>query len=258
MQLLEQLGTISFEIGSGCNYAHSFCPITDPLRYPPEELATPLDKTVVGDFLKAARENGFKGHVGWNIYCEPLLYAERMADWISFILVSSPDTKFSLLTNGRLLDFKHKSLLQKFNKICITLYSRDDEKRVIPLLESGLLEGVSEVVLGYTWLSEYLLRHPSNIGTFLTSPDERIRVYDVPPSQIYTPCARPMHDMEINYYGNVRMCCIDYRGSMKIGNICRDPAQIVIESFIKTAQEAAKGTPPICSKCKSLWSNCAM
>jgi hypothetical protein len=122
----------------------------------------------------------------------------------------------------------------------------------------GVLKGI-EVSIGYTQAVS-LISPIEGAAGFKTVPDERIQIYDVHPTSRpdYRPspgCQRPsISDFPITYYGEVRMCCADYRGTVKIGNIMRDDHDKLIDRFIQVADQAAAGTNhEICRNCAQLW-----
>ena len=255
---LKNLRSVSFEIGVGCNCAHSFCPIVDPARHPLEEGRTPLHRVAIRDFVKVLYEKGFNGFIGWSIYNEPLMYRDRIEECTDCISRAFPQAKYSMITNGKLLSMSIQPFLRRFKSICITIYSKEDYEHVRRMIEGGLLAGI-DVSIGYTQFVMTVDPIPG-VSSFRTTPDERIQIYDVhktarPDHRPTSGCMRPtLSDLPVTYYGEVRMCCADYRGSVKIGNILRDSHEHIIDRFIQVADAAARGgAHPICGNCAQLW-----
>lgn len=232
--VLSQLQYLSFEISSNCNMssAHAWCPINDPLRYPEHESHIVCSNESIINFAQAMYLRGFNGLIAFHYYCDPLINANRLLYLIQNIKNAIPRSEFILWTNGALLDNLSINWLSVFKQIMITLHNLTDKERL-----------------------QNIVKDFPNTIFHDNVHDDRSLIYDCKTIK-RDKCLRPLKiEMPINYYGNVRLCCSEFRGQVSIGNIQQENIDDVIDNFIETAKSAEKGIIPICWKCRALFKN---
>ena len=232
--MLNNLQFLSFEISPTCNMSnvHSWCPINDPLRYPRHESRVECSNEAIINFTKIMYLRGFKGQIAFHYYSDPLMNINRLLYLIQQIRDMVPASEFILWTNGILLNNLSKNWLHIFKQIMITLHNPKDKDRL------------QNIVKDFT-----------NVRFHDDVHDDRLSMYDCQ-TIIKDKCFRPLRlEMPINFYGNVRLCCSEFRGQVSIGNIQSENADDIIDSFIEAAKSASEGIIPICWKCRGLVKN---
>jgi hypothetical protein len=177
------------------------------------------NETIV-TFAKAVISRGFDGEIGFHYYCEPTLDIDRM----KAIMEQLPDAKFVLWTNGLLLHKMDPEYFKKFNRVLVSLYKPCH----IPELQ--------------------------NITISPAPHDDRRSIYD---TKLTNPggCIRPSKtEMCINCYGNLRMCCSDFRGKVMLGNIMYEDHQFLLDGWEEMAIKVAEGKVPLCWQCRAIHS----
>lgn len=224
---------LSFETNPLCNYKkdHPWCPINDPLRYPSYEPKIPCSDSAIVNFAFKMIEHGFKGKIGWHYYNEPMLTLNRCLNLMDQIKFKYPDTKFVLWTNGSLLDKGSRAWLPLFYQISVSLYNDRDT-----INAPSVCEGIPGSVC-----------NPA-------PHDARKHIYDITPNNAGG-CRRPRDiEMIINYYGNLRMCCSDFRGHVCQGNIMKEDHDLLIKMWFEMADKVANGEVRLCWQCRSVHS----
>lgn len=192
-----------FEIGTECNlgHIHTKCPNKHPDRYKHVDTSRIMsDDTIVDTAVALIQEHGFQGMIGFHYYNEPCLTARRMFRLIYAIRAREPSARFVLWTNGTLLPQYTARQYVAFDVIHVTDYELDSH----PCLADRLY-GVKDFVHIHQWPLDDRLT---------TTGDEPGR----PESD--APCCRMFTEMIFDYYGNVHLCCYDWRGlGHKKGNI---------------------------------------
>jgi hypothetical protein len=221
---------LSFETNNRCNYIkeHPWCPINDPLRYPSHESKIPCSDEIIVKFTCKMIEYGFKGKIGWHYYNEPMITINRCLRLMNQIRSKHNSTEFVLWTNGYKIDKGSPAWLPMFNQISVSLYNEEDTARVIPATEG--IPGVSCVPAPH---------------------DARKQIYDLAPDNPGG-CRRPRDiEMPLNYYGNLRMCCSDFRGHVSMGNIMTEDHDLLIKMWFEMAEKVAAGEVHLCGQCRS-------
>jgi MoaA/NifB/PqqE/SkfB family radical SAM enzyme len=227
-QPLDNLNLLSFEIGTGCqlNNLHKECPIHRQERHPnrshghltPERIARTIDQ---------ARELGFHGWAAFHYYNEPLLYMKEILQVMNLTRYE----KFLLWTNGLLLA-EHRSSLDRFHTIHVTDYQ---------LPNSPDFQRLMAEHPGVNWIVRKI------------SLDGRIELSQ--PIRETVTCTRPEYlELPIDYYGNIHLCCYDWRGDTHIGNILEQEFTEIIHSpafqSILAGLKGGAGAPAICKSCR--------
>ncbi len=219
---------LSLEITEQCNraYEHHACPAAHPGRWATVKSRVPsTDKQLAGVAIKALRM-GFDGRIAFHYYCEPLCDWPRIQRVVKMIRDDRPDSKFLLWTNGDLFPADLSEFAGVFETIVVTNYAGRD---LTPL--SAVCGDVREL----RHQLDYRLNPPVHEGR-------------------EPPCVRPFLEMIIDYCGNVRTCCMDWRGQSSIGNIHETPFDVLWDKWVTLRSAVAslpmgKDAPPRCLRC---------
>ena len=226
--LLRNLNLLSFEIGPACQLTnlHKECPINLPERHPNPSFGH-LTPSLIARSIDQAQEMGFQGWAAFHYYNEPLLYMKQILE----VMDLTRYDKFLLWTNGLLLA-EHHSILDRFHTIHVTDYQLPDN----PDFQKLMAEHPT-----VNWIIR-------NINL-----DDRIEISE--PIRETVSCTRPEYlELPIDYYGNIHLCCYDWRGDTQIGNIIdRELPEIIHSSTFQSVLVALKGgadPPSICKSCR--------
>lgn len=222
---------LSFEAADHCDMggAHPFCPVGDPLRYPPHERrAVCPDRTIV-DFALKVHERGFRGLVGFHYYCDPLVDIDRVMSLMNRMVASIPGARFILWSNGVALKPFHRNWMEAFEKVVFTLHDPSVEGRLRDI--TGGLPNVEIAQPYYDTRTDIYRPGPVSKGT----------------------CIRPAKiELPVNYGGNVRLCCADYRGTVSLGNIELEDHDRILDGFAEAADMALASRIPLCWRCRGI------
>tara|TARA_Y100000310_G_C20675939_1_gene813037 strand:+ start:2286 stop:3056 length:771 start_codon:yes stop_codon:yes gene_type:complete len=223
---------LNFEIGRACDLAKAhegFCPSIDRDRYG----KLPTDKILkveeIIEVVKCAVNLGFRGLIGFHYYNEPTLFFDRIMRVVTALENIYGKPRVSLLTNGTYLD-ENLDNLKHFERISISNYQRKDWSYIKKFMKKD-----GDLIIG----TEFL--------------DQRKNNFDVDDN--LSPCYRPFVELVIDYYGNGHICCMDWKGDIKLGNVQKDGIEHVISQYIKVRGQVllspmAEEAPSICKKCK--------
>jgi len=224
---LKKLTYLCFEITNKCNFdkLHPKCPINDVSRYQNCSIKQSLTNFDIIEFSKYCLNNSFCGHIGFHYYNEPLLEINNIIKIISAIRNNSKNAKFILWTNGSLL--KDKPYIKLFNKIIVTDYMRSNFIRS----------------LAHKYNNIHILKK--------AKLDNRRNMKNKPNIPLIN-CKRVNYEMIIDYYGNIRVCCNDYKNELKSSNILSNNYQNALLKWIqiKTIPETMKDTKKYYNVCK--------
>lgn len=224
---------LSIEIGDKCNlsHIHNKCPISKRIY---KNKIKKLTKEKIIEIIDEAAELGFKGHIAFHYYNEPLLYKEEMKE----IILCRPHKKYLLWTNGLLLDeqIENNGILTLFEDTVITCYQPKKMK-----------------------FFEKLAKYYRNVHIVSWELDDRLGVYEQT-ELCKENCQRAMFEFPIDYYGNVHLCCEDWNNEYELGNVNEYSLKEIVNSleYIKTQKMNTDSgldyemCPEICKKCCSL------
>ena|GEM_PF-2026172 len=221
---------LSIEITTECNLAnkHTRCPVLSPDRFRHLNTVKKLDDhTIVSVVIAMYRDYGFRGMVAWHYYCEPLLEQDRILRLMAEIKTQVPEARFLLWTNGTLVP-ENVAPLQAFDRIVITDYGDLNPDRVQSLL--AIHPGTS------------VHRWPL---------DGRLKIRGPATS---LPCGRMFAEFVIDAFGNVHLCCYDWKGLASIGNVHTHSLSCLVDRWQKT-RDAISGkvmtdaAPTACRQC---------
>jgi len=231
--MIKDIRFLSFEIGTTCNLSnkHSWCPINDQLRYPLHESKLLLNDNDIVKFAKSVISRGFNGEIAFHYYNEPCLSPDRMKN----IMNQLPVAKFILWTNGLLLRNLDQKLIKSMNRVCISIYELDK----------------------MDYFNNFCKQF-SNMTASLAPHDARANVYKAPAANPGF-CIRPSQtEIAINAYGNLRMCCSDFRGQVSLGNITLEDHNFLLDAWEEMAILIQEYGSHLCSQCRSIHSPCIM
>lgn len=212
---MKELQLISFEITNRCNLSagHPWCPSNRPERYA-DYSAVPMSDDMIFRFAMAAQAVGFKGRVALHYFNEPTLDMPR-CERIAAI--------FRTLNIGVLL------------------------------WTNGTYKRVPADTFADVFVTEYGAECEGKTHDIPYRPDGRIHIYDTAPGDVRKPCYRPRTiEMPINYFGDVRMCCGDWRGDVRVGNIMRDSHADILAAWIDVMDKAERCEHEVCQRCVML------
>lgn len=219
-----------FEANRDCNLGkvHGKCPNQHPDRCKHCDLTKLMTDEQIIDAAEAAYAQGFRGMIGFHYYNEPLVGAARMFPLIDRIKARIPAARFVLWTNGTLLPTDPKELerFRVFSRAWITKYDNGDYSR--------LKHYVPETAV-VRWQLD------NRLSTPLATPRAG-------------GCGRAFTEMIFDYYGNVHLCCLDWRGESRIGNIHQKSFLDLLNRIKEIRQQVGptpmlSGAPEVCTRC---------
>lgn len=209
-KLLQTHQYLSFEINNECplEFYHPQCPRNIKDRYARSTSSEPITvDDIIGFYSHCVEYHGFRGMMNFHNYNEPLATKDRIIEIMRLL----PKGRFSLWTNGVLLE------------------DEEDCIRIIEGCESVMITIYPETNMAFA--KELSARYP-HVKTQEAKMDNRA-IENIKP--IYRVgmgrCNRVNYDPVIDYYGNMHMCCADWRGEMVIGNIKIDPWRDILSRW---------------------------
>ena len=224
------LQILNIGVGLECNVKHDDCPIWVPDRFKLLDTSKPLDDDLIVETVVSAYEKfGFRGAIGWMDYSEPLLYVGRITSLMDRIDARFPDACYVLMTNGKLLVETDCGFLSRFSVISVTNYGFVSYQSVMSLRRK----------LGL------------NIKMNSATHDRRLEKTDIEPSRVR--CKRMLYSLPVDYYGNVRICCIDWKGESPLGNLRDVPLAELVRRYQRVRASVVRGirddAPTACKSC---------
>lgn len=203
-----------FEVGEECNLAHLHTKCPSHLgrgRYDRLDCKRPLDdQTIIDTAKRFYGEFGFSGLVGWHYYNEPCLQLERMRGLAARIKRTVPQARFLLWTNGTLLP-DNAARIDWCDTIRVTDYGGAHAPHNL---------GCARAACGR------VVVQPAHL-------DARMQGLGQASDR---PCLRPYTEFILDCYGNVHLCCIDWRGLASPGNVLRDGLDECVNRWRQAAQ----------------------
>jgi MoaA/NifB/PqqE/SkfB family radical SAM enzyme len=183
---------ISIELSNLCNYAHLHkkCPVA---WYKEKKiLPTEIFYKVVDELA----EYGFCGELAFHRYNEPML-DKRLYDFIGYVNKKLPGAKILILTNGSFLNQESLRKLEQYKIWLLTVssYNFKEHDRLSRL----------ETTIPYRVYFSHL--------------DDREDIYSRKPINSGDPCYATVRDITVNCYGNLSICCLDWRNDCTFGSL---------------------------------------
>lgn len=222
--MLKYTQILVLEVGATCNLdcVHGWCPVSIRKTGPREM----TDDEIVGLAFQAYAL-GFEGWIAFHYYNEPLLHPQRLANIIDKIRVKVPDSKFLLWTNGTYVNAKNTDTISRFDWVVITDYFNHGSDHFKQFCSVRHLQVNPEVV------------------------DGRIGYGDTPTPQ---PCLRPFIEFSVTAFGDVHICCQDWKGKVEIGSVYTYSLKELDDKRTELIKKLAK---PMDSSCPETCLNCA-
>lgn len=190
--------TVAIETYGACNRACEYC--FNHARFTPREVGVMKEETwrKIVDELAAL---SFCGRIIPVFYGEPLL-DNRLPDLLAYARRRCPMACIWIDTNGDRLDepLLVRLLNAGMDRLLITNHDREDKPHLRALVER--------------FPSELLLQNSSE----MVLVDRAGRIMDEH-AESHAPCFRPSTDLQINWRGDVVLCCNDFYAECKLGNV---------------------------------------
>jgi len=219
--------TISIEIGSLCNRKCWFCP--NHYHQRPNEFM-PLD--TIKDILNQLKEINYDKRIELYIYNEPFL-DKRLYDIIALCRKIVPKSTIMIATNGDRI--KKASQIQKLfdkglNQLQVNVYSNTKRFRFLSglLMETtakpgNVYDNTSPKKQVFSIEPKYdrkVTPASAKLGRFeLSNRSGNVPSIPKPRMPLDRICVRPFRLIQINWKGEVILCCNDYYADVVCGNI---------------------------------------
>ena len=225
---------VNFEICTECNLGdfHTKCPNKHPDRNKTLPKDGPIPDDMIVDMVEALyTKHGFNGHIGFHYYNEPLMAAGRMWDLMARIKQRVPRSTFVLWTNGLLLP-ADCSRFAAFSEIHVSYYGIS-----IPHF-ADLVAAARCPVQFVHW-----------------ELDDRLHLISDEPTGSTSGCNRMFTELDIDYYGNVHLCCYDWEGTGTVWNVQIDGLAWCLEVWDALRHQVSSNpigddAPDTCQRCK--------
>lgn len=222
--------SISIEINSFCNKKCFFCP-NSKYNLRSKNNKMPLD--LITKIFKNLRILNYSGKISFHFYNEPLS-DERLPDIISLCRKIVPRACINFATNSDLIENSEQiyNLFRRgLNQLQLNIYSNKERRLEI----QNLIDRVAEVNLGNVdvnsgprkWIyridskfDQLEIINTGKIGKFkFCNRSGLLKSFTNQKLPINKVCTRPFRMMQINYKGNVLICCNDYLEKVICGNV---------------------------------------
>ena len=241
---------VAIEIASKCNRACYFC----PNGYNERE-DTFMSEQTISRMLEELSRLKYKGRIEWYIYNEPTR-DPRLKSFIRQARTQVPSACQMINTNGDYFKspFDIAALFDAgLNQMQINIYSARDSEEDTKKFERGVAQSQKREKLLQSWVDKiagplgfrdeslYLNIGPrkrackvvAKYGVRPTIKDSEVegpnyfsnRSGNIPgfrtglAESLHKMCVRPFRLLNINYNGEALLCCNDYNGIVKIGNV---------------------------------------
>lgn len=209
---------VEIETSSECNLRCQYCPnsVSDrSLGRNGRRMSEDLFCNIVDELS----EMGFSGELHPHLYNEPLL-DERLGRFVSYIKKRLPETEVIVFTNGICLTVeKYRELVDagvaQFN---ITRHTPVDPPHLLSVLDYRKRVGDQGVELAYNGTGIGRGQIIFNRGGL------------IPITKVVDPmmnCDWPSKILTINHEGDVLLCCNDYFGTFRFGNLKRQSIRFI-------------------------------
>lgn len=237
-----KLSAIAIEINSSCNRKCKMCPNGHYSRSPGF-----LEEILFDKVLSELKEGEFTGKFTFNMFNEPLL-DYRLPRFISQVRKTLPKSFIYLNTNGDFLDMDiWKSMREAgLNYTNVTRYNGDIPKEINEIVV-GLKDGEKQTLCIHSFDKINTINRAGLVKTK--------RNISLP---IKSSCSRPFFQMNINYIGEIVICCNDYFGKVVAGNVRKDNiwdiwSGEVFKNYREKLSRGERGSLDLCKNCD--WEN---
>jgi len=219
---------IFIETITACNLRCSFCPNSIHDRGLVKNMKR-MDPKLFYKIIDELVELKWKGRIQPHHCGEPLL-DDRIVDFIAYAKKKIPRLMIDFFTNGEILNV---DLYKKLTEAGVTNFVVTQH---LPVQSKGVLE-----------VLEYRNKFGSDNVKFSYRKVEVIHNWggeiEIINATKTTKCSWPIHNIGIDYAGNVLMCCWDYSNKVKIGNVNEEKLVDIWNkpSYRKLRNEIKKG-----------------
>lgn len=236
---------IMIETMSVCNLRCEYCPNSLTERSSLKNNKK-LDEKYFYKLIDELSRINYKGCICPSSYNEPLL-DERLVSLITYVSEKLPSARIMLYTNGELLDEKRYEELVNagVDQFVITNHTGIENKQVEKIIENKKNSDKTVITYHRHGLASY-----SNRGGSIKKFRQKIRI------KRFIYCSNPLTMVTIDYNGDVLMCCDDYYGEVKFGNIKNDN---LVDIWTKPDYQKVRrniirelSKIPICQRCRSI------
>jgi MoaA/NifB/PqqE/SkfB family radical SAM enzyme len=199
---------IQIETYSPCNRKCSSCPVGIQKRP-----VTTMPDAVFRQIIDQLAERDYRGEIALHFYNEPLL-DKRLMDFIGYAAEKCPRSHIYFATNGDYLEVsRFREMLHRgLSSVCISQYDKELSQNLRAFL-SAVDDKDKEHFEHHLRIIDEISVWGSRGGTI-----KKWRL-DAPLEQR---CARPEVQMIVDVTGKVPLCCCDYFGQERLGDVTRE------------------------------------
>lgn len=231
---MNKTGYLIFEVCKTCNLGklHEPCPNQHPERFRDVLADKTVPDSMIVDIAKRMHEvHGFRGRIGWHYYNEPLMAEKRVWRLMDAIDAVLPQARYTLWTNGTRWPQSPENL-KRFEEVHLTDYRLED----YPVDRDAWRAMVPHVKVQHWGL------------------DERTQNIELAPDKRHKPCRRMFTEFIVDYYGNVHLCCYDWRGLGSPGNVHTDSLDVLVAKWTSIrdsmiGDDMTAAAPNVCRLC---------
>lgn len=226
---MKLFNTISIETGARCTRKCWFCPVGHNHR--PHEF---MKTSVIRSILITLRELEYSGRVELYIYNEPLL-DKRLVSIVQMVREYLPKSCIMIASNTDLLHSPEQIdelYSAGLNQLQLNIYSNMTRYREVqhmvdnlktPAVEGNIYENSGSRKKLYRIERKFdkaITPESPKIGKFELN-NRSGNVPDLPSitEPLKATCVRPFRYMQVNWKGDVILCCNDYHGEVVVGNV---------------------------------------
>ncbi len=251
---------VDIETITACNRRCSWCPnsIYDRGLIKNKKL---MDEKLFSKIIDELSELKFSGQIRFSFYGEPLL-DERLNGFVKYTRGKLPKVDIFVFTNG---DFLTLNLYKALSKNGVDFFIMTQHDETISPTMKELLKNFHKISYNKKDFShkfayklngyDTTILHKSIKSMKLCSRGGLLK--NIKPKKLtHLKCFLPTNCVVINHTGNVILCCDDYLGSIKFGNLKNESILEIWqkESSKKIRKELREGILrlEICKKCKGV------
>jgi len=223
----------AIEISTYCNRKCAYCP--NSVFESPKKL---MDFIIFKKAILRLKEIGFSGSLYFHFYNEPMLDT-RLEKLVVYAKKELPNAMIRIFTNGDYLNIENMEALIKAGVMQFAISNHTSNRKMFDKRMAIMLKKFGKnMEIRYPQEGEL-----SNRGGLVKIEKQDKR----------KTCTEPLRTLQIDYLGNVILCCDDYFRKHKFGNIRKEKLVDIWnkKEFKKVRQELRLGITSydICRKC---------
>lgn len=231
---------VEIETTTACNLRCSYCPVST--HYRGNHL---MDKHLFKKIIDDLAAVNYRGRIHPNWYGEPLI-DKRLPSFIAYAKKKVPLAEIRIYTNGELLSVEFFTLLIEAgaDSFLITQHTEsmsDKLKKVFEFVEDKPELRNKIIYRGFD--ADLTLRNRGGLIVNSSTQGKRSK-------------CKAIGQMDINYKGEVALCCDDYFSSVVFGNAHEESVVQIWNkpSYKEARKKLSKGIPvfKICKECNML------